>query len=1054
MARIFTSPLRVYIALGLLALIGLYAGLDLPISLYPNSSRPTIQAGVPYGVLNANEFKESYGEVIESKLKAIETPELEVDKIVADYTKSRLYIKVEFAWGADPKIALREVSTTLNSLSGSWPKLVRDGMWVNYWSESGGFTAISFYSHSRSLDELYNILEPELSPRLLKIKDASEAELWNPNQKMLQIELKPSALASLGLFPRDVEAAIYKSFEGYLGGSLNLGPKLIGIQMSRQVDHLDDLKNILIPTPNGGSATLDEVANLSIGPGAKSTRIFKTSGAKSLILFANPRTGGNVKRMAEEVLATVEEIKGNLPSDIEYKVLVDPSEFIRDAVSNVFHEVLMAAGLAVLVLFLFIGSLKNTVTAAIEIPLSMVLAFIMMKLTDMNINLISLGGLALSAGMNVDASVVVMENIFRHLEEHEGELTPMGKIQLVINAVREVALPIMGATIASLVVFAPLAFTSALTNAILGDLAKAVVFSHGCSAFVALLLVPTVRLQMMSREQKTFIPVSPIEGTLKRVELFYEKTLRSFLTSSKLQVIVYLSSITALVLSLVFIAPNLKREIIGTPDTDWVILGVNTSGHTLIAQMETVTDKVESELLQKFGADIGYTFTQIQGPNRSNIMGRLHNKHDMDRIWKAMQETFQNTPTLRYWVMPWNPAELPIPNPPDLTIEVRGGKDEDRALVAKTLDEEISKLELFDNTWAEPSATQEDIITIRPYVDQWSVLSKAGISITPYDLADLSRVATEGKSLTNVTLAGESMGVSMNFPDGTLATKEDVEALPIRAGGRLIPLGALARVGYEKDAPSVTREDGRSLFKVIGRFNKGNDGNKDQALQKSDEFLASFKEGLKERLELESLPSVTRIDASIELTEALSQLAVAIGLSIALIFITLLFQFGHLLHVLIVLTAIPTGVLGVLLSLGIFQSTLSLNSALGIILLNGIAVANSIIMVDFIRTMVARGHAPKEAAIWASVKRLRPILITSLTTILGMLPIALGLGEGGKVLQPLGLAVAGGLWFSMLFTLYIVPALEYSFYRRFPPKRLEAPSDAENSSEEVLEQLQ
>ena len=159
----------------------------------------------------------------------------------------------------------------------------------------------------------------------------------------------------------------------------------------------------------------------------------------------------------------------------------------------------------------------------------------------------------------------------------------------------------------------------------------------------------------------------------------------------------------------------------------------------------------------------------------------------------------------------------------------------------------------------------------------------------------------------------------------------------------------------------------------------------------------------------------------------------------------------------IVLTAIPTGILGVLLALGLFQSTLSLNSALGIILLNGIAVANSIIMVDFIRVMIAKGHAPKEAAIWASVKRLRPILITSLTTILGMLPIALGLGEGGKVLQPLGLAVAGGLWFSMLFTLYIVPALEYSFYKRYPPKRLESPHEelTQNTSEAIVqEQLQ
>lgn len=1054
MNKLYTSSLRVYIALGLLALLGIVAGLDLPISLYPNSNRPTIQASIPYGALNSTEFRETYGDIIEQELKSIETPDLAVDKIVADYKQNTLYLKIEFGWGAEPKSALREVSTTLNSLSGSWPKIVRDGLWVDYWSESGGFIAVSFYSNKRTLDELYDILEPELSPKLIKVKDASEAGLWNPNQKMLQVELKPGAMASLGIFPRDVENAIYKGFEGYVGGSITLGPKHINIQMSRQVDNLEDLKSVLVQTPSGGAVTLDEVASLSIGPSTKSTRIFKTSGAKSLILFANPRSGGNVKRMAEEVLEIVESSKKDFPPDIQYKVLVDPSEFIRDAVSNVFHEVLMAAGLAVLVLFLFIGSLKNTITAAIEIPLSMVLAFILMKLTDMNINLISLGGLALSAGMNVDASVVVMENIFRHLEEHEGELTYKDKVALIIRAVKEVSLPIMGATIASLVVFAPLAFTSALTNAILGDLAKAVVFSHGFSAVVAIILVPTVRLHMMTREKKIFIPTSPIEGTLKKMERLYERSLRNFLSRPKLQYTVYALSVCALIGALTFIAPNLKREIIGTPDTDWVILGVNTDGQTLIAQMEAVTDRVEADLLQKFGADIGYTFTQIHNPNSSNIMGRLHNKKDMDRIWKAMQEHFQNTPELRFWVIPWNPAELPIPNPPDMTLEVRGGNDEDRALVAKSLEEELSKLEYFDSLWSEPSATLDDIIAIRPFTDQWTQITKSGAHFVPYDLADLSRVATEGKTLTNVTIAGDTMNVNMTYPAGSLETREDIEALPVQVAGKLIPLGALAQVVNEKATPKVSREDGRELYKVIGRFNKGNESKAGPALEKTDAFLAKFKEEMKDKLELTSAPAVARVDARKELSDALSQLATAIGLSILLIFITLFFQFGHLIHVAIVLTAIPSGILGVLIALGVFQSTLSLNSALGIILLNGIAVANSIIMVDFIRVMIAKGHAPKEAAIWASVKRLRPILITSLTTILGMLPIALGLGEGGKVLRPLGLSVAGGLWVSMLFTLYIVPALEYSFYKKFPPKRLTSPLGDEQSSTALASQTQ
>jgi HAE1 family hydrophobic/amphiphilic exporter-1 len=219
-------------------------------------------------------------------------------------------------------------------------------------------------------------------------------------------------------------------------------------------------------------------------------------------------------------MSVVHEVETSFPKDIQYKVLVDPSEFIRSAVDNVFHEVFIAAALAVLVLFLFVGDLKNTATAAIEIPISMVMAFILMRMAGMNINLISLGGLALSAGMNVDASVVVMENILRYFEEKKDafSLSWKEKVELVSKAVEEVFMPVVGSTIASLVVFIPLAFTSELTNAILGDLAKAVVFSHGLSAFVAIILVPTIRLQILS-SRKTAIKEKhgPLEKPLRKL---------------------------------------------------------------------------------------------------------------------------------------------------------------------------------------------------------------------------------------------------------------------------------------------------------------------------------------------------------------------------------------------------------------------------------------------------------------------------------------------------------------------------------------------------------
>ncbi len=1031
MKKVYTSPFRVYLCLFILACVGVFSGMELPISLYPNANRPTIQTSLSYGSSNATEFLESYGSTIENRLKSISSDGINVDKVSANYGRSRVSYKVEFPWGTEPKGALKLVETIMNSLSARWPREVRDSFHASYWSKSSGFTAISFYSPSRSIDEVYEILEPSFTPQLAQVEDASEANLWNPKKKEILIELRPEVMATLGLFPRDIEKAIRSGMAGYLGGSVVMGPRKLTVQVPKEITSLEKLKNTLLKTPGGKIVHLSKVANIEVMGGSQSGRIFKTNGSKSIILFASPRTGGNVKRMAEDILRIVETTMPTMPKDIEYRVLVDPSEFIRSAVNNVLQEVFLAAGLAVLVLFLFVGSFKNTITAAIEIPLSMVLAFILMKWTGMNINLISLGGLALSAGMNVDASVVVMENIFRHMEGIKKKLTFLEQLQLVTKAVKEVTLPVVGATIASLVVFIPLAFTSSLTNAILGDLAKAVVFSHCLSAFVAIILVPTIRLHIMNRSQGTeSVPTSPIEGTIKKTEHNYGKLLEIFISSTKVKVATYSILVCSLILLCLFALPSLRKEIIGTPDTDWLILGVNTSGNTLIKQMETSTDKAEVKLLEKFKEKIDYTFVQIQRPNRSMVMARLKNKNDMDTIWKEMQEHFTNTPDLRYWVVPWNPAAMPIPDPPHFKAVIKGGNIEDRILVTRELQKVIQRSETFTNNWTKPSTSFQNEISIQPRIEYWPELYKKGVTFSPYDLADLSRVASEGKSIGRIDLNNKNMNMLMKYPNASIGSKEDIEALPLKINEKLIPMSALAEIIYQRASPNVYRENGRSNYAVYGKAKKGEESQIDDFTKKVNQSFEQFKKEYKEKYDIKSGVSISLENSQVELDQALEQLVKAILMSIALIFLVLLFQFGSVIHTLIVLTAIPLGLMGVLFSLWVFGSTLSLNSALGIILLNGIAVANSIILVDFIKKLVEeKGMAPVPAAIEASKKRMRPILITSLTTILGMLPIALGLGEGGKILQPLGISVAGGLWASMLFTLFIVPSLEVIYYQ-------------------------
>ena len=489
MQNLYSKPLRVYIILGALAIWGILSGMQLPISLFPNSSQITVAVYVPTGSLSSQQFFEAYGNDLEAELQGLKIGSVPVKELSADYSNQSTNYRITFNWGADPEKAISEVQNLVNARLASTTQDIRSGIRVNSYSENRGFFAISFYSPMRSLDDLYQTLEPMITPLKSKVEDAGEFGLWNPNRKEVTVNLIPEKLAQYEITTVQVQSAIESSVIGLTGGTLKLGDKDYLIDLPKNTPNFEQLAQIRVSVKGRPTIYLKDISKISLGISKNSRQKFKTSGVESLILFASPKEGGNIKQMSDQIMDQLQILKKQWPADVEFRILVNPAEFINSAVMSVVHEVFLAAFLAVIVLFIFLGSFKNVVTAAIEIPLSLLMAFILMRLAGMNLNMISLGGLALSAGMNVDASIVVLENIVRHFDKHIGKLNYQDKLKIVVTAVNEVKFPIIASTIASLVVFLPLIFTQGLTNSLLGDLAKAVIFSHGLSAVVALILI-------------------------------------------------------------------------------------------------------------------------------------------------------------------------------------------------------------------------------------------------------------------------------------------------------------------------------------------------------------------------------------------------------------------------------------------------------------------------------------------------------------------------------------------------------------------------------------
>ncbi|MGZ5279137.1 MAG: efflux RND transporter permease subunit, partial [Pseudobdellovibrionaceae bacterium] len=956
MMQLFTRPLRVYVTLGALALWGILSGLQLPISLFPTSSQTTVMVNIPVGSLSATQFFEAYGKDLESDLQSIKIDSFQVKELRAEYRNQIAQYRLVFEWGSDPEKAMTETRNRVNTRFSNASEAVRRGIQVNSWRENSGFFAVSFYSPLRSLDELYQILEPMITPIKGHVQDADGLGLYNPNRKEITITLMPEKLAQYEITTPQVQAAIQSSVIGLNGGNLKLGDKEYLIDLPKTIDGLESLARVRVSDRGRSPIFLKDIAKITSGISKESRQKFKTSGVESLILFATPKEGGNVKNMSDQIMNQLKLLEKQWPQDVQYKVLVNPSEFINNSVMSVVKEVFLAAFLAVVVLFVFIGSFKNVITAAIEIPLSLLLAFILMRLTGMNLNMISLGGLALSAGMNVDASVVVLENIIRHFEHRKDSMTYMEKAQLILQAVNEVKMPIIASTIASLVVFFPLIFTQGLTHSLLGDLAKAVIFSHGCSAIVALILVPTIRLQMISAGQQLEAH-SPFENGLKRLENFYRHTLEIFLNSKSLQKIVFTGVVVLLVLLVTLVLPHLKKEVIGKPESDWLMVGISSPTFSTAKQVESELDALEQDLNENFGSEFLYTFTQIQGTNNGFIMLRLKDKKKVETLVQKAEDRYKNTPTKFYWVEAWNPSELEIPDPPAFRLEITGGDPKKRLQMAQDVQSLLIEKGIFEKVNVTPTAETEKQITLRPFTQSGSeseVLSKM-------DVAHYLRVVTEGVYVDRIFQLQQELPIYLRLPQESVTSIEHVKALPIGFEGRLIPLGALADISMEEKPPRLYQENQTPLVLITARLNKSQAHLTEERKKQAHEAVVEFKSKIAS--DKPGLPSLVEVQPDKDLQESLTQLKWAVVISVFLVFLVMVLQLGDIIHSLLVLVAIPLGFIGVVLSLFVFRSSLSLNSGLGTILLNGIAVANSIILVDFIKKLYEEGLSAREATL-------------------------------------------------------------------------------------------
>ena len=1033
MNKIYSSPIRVYLCFGVLILLGIWSYLHIPVALFPNSVKPVVNVNIPFGSMLREDFLNKNGKFIEYEFKTIRTKACTLDKVEGFYKTNWVQYRLEFKWKDEGNICLKEVRQILDTYKNKWPNEIRSGAYAYLNVIGMGFLHGTFHSDKRDAKAIYDLIEPILQPKLSSIVEANNPYIFNPFAKQITIELLPLKMASLKLLPKDIFNRIKEQLATYSSGILNESGTKVSIEVSYDSIGVHDLKEILISKDQNKPIFLKNIANIKLEPvNHQQKNILKINGEASVSIFITPYPGKNIKLMCEKILSAVNETLSfaGIPEDIKFSLSINPAEFIDRAIANVTKEVWVCSLIAVLVLFIFIGSFFGTLTALIEIPTSIILSFIIMKLTNVQINLISLAGLALSVGMNVDASIVVIDSVIKKIKKKNNKKKSYNElVSLVSEAVKDVYIPVITATITSLVVFIPLIFTSDLTNTILGDLAKAVIYSHGISMLIALILVPTIRIHLADKFNylSENHQIKWLDHVLEKVYMSYISSLDFFLRSNKIRYLSYFILFFLTTFLIWNIPPKLKREIIGKPETSIITSDIIVKKHTHINEMEESVIRFERRIADNFPKKIAFTFVNIYAPTRAFMVIHLEDKNEFKSMIEILQKMTKDDLDIHYHFDSFNPAELPTPNPPDWKVIFKGQNIEKNQIAHDYFRFELLNSGIVDDIEEDTNRVFDNRIVLKPHDEKWNLIRSSGLGIHHSDLADIVTLATKSLEIGSMVIDNRHLTIMAKYPDQMVSTRNDIISLPVPLGNHLIPLRSLVDISSMKQQPEILRINGQRTFKLEGYFSEKEKKNEGNVNNKLKNMVQKFKK--------QTLPKISDkvmvdlVDAKVELSKAIDELLFTVLISISLIFLVLVVQFNSIIHPLIIILAIPFGILGVLISLYIFNSTISLNSALGIILLVGVTVANSIMLVEMILKLTRSGMNPEKAILETAKKRIRPILMTSLTTILGMLPVAIGHGEGGKVLQPLGIAVCGGLWVSLILTLYIIPALEYSYLR-------------------------
>lgn len=931
---------------------------------------------------------------------------------------------VQFDYGTDMNEAVTNIRDKVDMVKGTLPDDASDPTVLKMDMNSTPVAQIAFTSDSLSDDELKALVEDKIQARIERISGVSSVDLTGGKEKEITIEIDPERMEGLGLSMNGIANTLSAENNNVSAGSIDYGDKSLTISSKLKMASIDEIKEIPITISTGTVLQLQDIATITESEKEIDT-ISRFNGKSCISLSISKASDGNTVKIVNSVEKEVDKISQDY-GNIKVNISNETGSIIEESIYGVIRNIFIGAFLSILILFVFLKNAGLTGVIAISMPLSIIGTFVLLYFSGTSLNIISLGGLSIGVGMLVDNSVVVLENIYRY-RTIEG----CGKVEGTYKATKEVMGSIVGSTLTTIVIFVPFIFTSGMVMEIFSDLAFSVVFALIASLISAITVVPMLAGNYVNNVNKNHAPKSlnfinklldSFDKGTKKLDIFYGKTLKKVLKHKKRTL---LSILGIFILSLCLV-PFIGMELMPSSDEGTLNITVESpkgSRTEVVNELSLKVEKILEEVPEMKVVSVSISNgSSIMGggSNSSSITCDLGDKNDRKRSTSEIAEEIRNA------VKNVAGANITVSESSSMSSMAGGGVTID--VYGEELDglEEICKE--LERQLANVGGTRQITSSLEDQNQYVSIIMNKDkirqYGMTGSDVASQIRNTVSGNTATTLKADGTEVDVRIIYPENSYSNMNDLDDISIKTNlGVYVPLSSIADIVMD-NTPNTVERSNQERHATVTCDIYGRDTGSVSSDAKNIINSMNFPDGY----------TVSIGGTNEMMNETFASLALVIILAIVLVYSVMAAQFNSFINPFIIMFTIPLALMGSFALMFIFNEPISMTALLGVLVLIGIVVNNGIILIDFIDILRDRdGMGIEEAVLKACPTRLRPILMTALTTILGQVPLIISSSSSSEMLRGMGLVIAGGLATSTVLTLVVIPIL-YIYFDRISAK--------------------